>query len=448
MKLWQKNSNSPSGDGGTRVENFTVGNDREFDLLLAPFDVIGNIAHAKMLATVGLLSNDEAETLVQELKKIYKATGDLQFTIHDNVEDIHSQVEFLLTEKLGDVGKKIHSARSRNDQVLVDVKLFLRNEIEELVNEIQPFFQLLIQQSEKYKNYLLPGYTHLQIAMPSSFGLWFGAYAESLVDDVIVLQSAYKIVNKNPLGSAAGYGSSFPINRTLTTQLLGFSDLNYNVVYAQMGRGKAERITAQALANVADTLARLSMDMCLYLNQNFDFVSFPTELTTGSSIMPHKKNPDVFELIRSKCNAIKALPNEITMMTTNLPSGYHRDLQLLKEHLFPAFTTLKDCLQMAALMLSNISVKENIVANEKYKYIFSVEEVNKLVLQGMPFRDAYKKIGLDIEAGKFTYSTNVNHTHEGSIGNLCNDKINAVMQQNLTAFDFQSVHTAIENLLK
>jgi len=330
---------------------------------------------------------------------------------------------------------------------LVDVKLFLRHEIEELVNAIQPFFQLLIQQSEKYKDHLLPGYTHLQIAMPSSFGLWFGAYAESLVDDVTVLQSAYKVVNKNPLGSAAGYGSSFPINRTLTTQLLGFADLNYNVVYAQMGRGKAEKITAQALANVADTLARLSMDMCLYLNQNFDFVSFPTELTTGSSIMPHKKNPDVFELIRSKCNSIKALPNEITMMTTNLPSGYHRDLQLLKEHLFPAFTTLKDCLQMAALMLSNISVKENIVADEKYKYIFSVEEVNKLVLQGMPFRDAYKKIGSDIENGKFTYSTEVNHTHEGSIGNLCNDKIEAMMQQNLTAFDFEKVHTAIEKLL-
>lgn len=443
MKLWQKDI-----DVNKAVENFTVGNDREFDLLLAPFDVIGNIAHAKMLATVGLLTNEEAEQLVKELKNIYTNIQDSRFKIQDNVEDVHSQVEFLLTEKLGDIGKKIHSARSRNDQVLVDVKLFLRNELEELVNEIQPFFQLLIQQSEKYKDHLLPGYTHLQIAMPSSFGLWFGAYAESLVDDVTTLQSAYKVVNKNPLGSAAGYGSSFPINRTLTTELLGFANLNYNVVYAQMGRGKAERITAQALANVADTLARLSMDMCLYLNQNFDFVSFPTELTTGSSIMPHKKNPDVFELIRSKCNAIKALPNEITMMTTNLPSGYHRDLQLLKEHLFPAFQTLKDCLQMAALMLSNISIKENIVADEKYKYIFSVEEVNKLVLQGVPFRDAYKKIGLDIEAGKFTYSTNVNHTHEGSIGNLCNDKINAMMQQNLSAFDFQSVHAAIENLLK
>jgi len=442
MKLWQKDT-----DVNKAVENFTVGNDRAFDLLLAPFDLIGNIAHAKMLASVGLLTNLEAEQLVTELKNIYTTVSNFKFQISNDIEDVHSQVEFLLTEKLGDIGKKIHSARSRNDQVLVDVKLFLRHEIEELVNAIQPFFQLLIQQSEKYKDHLLPGYTHLQIAMPSSFGLWFGAYAESLVDDVTVLQSAYKVVNKNPLGSAAGYGSSFPINRTLTTQLLGFADLNYNVVYAQMGRGKAEKITAQALANVADTLARLSMDICLYLNQNFDFVSFPTELTTGSSIMPHKKNPDVFELIRSKCNSIKALPNEITMMTTNLPSGYHRDLQLLKEHLFPAFTTLKDCLQMAALMLSNISVKENIVADEKYKYIFSVEEVNKLVLQGMPFRDAYKKIGSDIENGKFTYSTEVNHTHEGSIGNLCNDKIEAMMQQNLTAFDFEKVHTAIEKLL-
>ncbi len=442
MKLWQKDI-----DVNKAVENFTVGNDREFDLLLAPFDVLGNIAHAKMLASVGLLTNEESEQLTNELKNIYASIQHSTFSIQNNVEDVHSQVEFLLTEKLGDVGKKIHSARSRNDQVLVDVKLFLRNEIEELVNNIQPFFQLLIQQSEKYKNHLLPGYTHLQIAMPSSFGLWFGAYAESLIDDITVLQSAFKVVNKNPLGSAAGYGSSFPINRTLTTQLLGFADLNYNVVYAQMGRGKAERITSQALANVADTLAKLSMDMCLYLNQNFDFVSFPTELTTGSSIMPHKKNPDVFELIRSKCNSIKSLPNEITMMTTNLPSGYHRDLQLLKEHLFPAFKILKDCLQMAALMLSNISIKENILKDEKYKYLFSVEEVNKLVLQGVPFRDAYKKIGLDIEANKFTYSTELNHTHEGSIGNLCNDKIEAMMQQTLAAFDFEKVKVAITDLL-
>jgi argininosuccinate lyase len=442
MKLWQKDKASLQ-----EVEQFTVGNDREFDLLLAPFDVLGNIAHAKMLATIGLLTNEEAEQLIAELKNIYSSIQHSTFNIQHNIEDVHSQVEFLLTEKLGDIGKKIHSARSRNDQVLVDVKLFLRNELEEMVNAIQPFFQLLLQQSEKYKDHLLPGYTHLQIAMPSSFGLWFGAYAESLVDDVITLQAAYNVVNKNPLGSAAGYGSSFPINRTLTTKLLGFADLNYNVVYAQMGRGKAERITAQALANLADTLAKMSMDICLYLSQNFDFVSFPAELTTGSSIMPHKKNPDVFELIRSHCNRIKALPNEIMMMTTNLPSGYHRDLQLLKEHLFTAFKTLKDCLQMATLMLSNISVKANIVADEKYKYIFSVEEVNKLVLQGVPFRDAYKQVGLNIEAGKFSYTTEVNHTHEGSIGNLCNNEIERMMQQTLSSFEFEKVHQAIEKLL-
>jgi len=442
MKLWQKDKASLK-----EVEQFTVGNDREMDMYLASFDVLGSLAHTTMLESVGLLTKEDLIVLKEELKNIYHQIQEGNFQLQADVEDIHSQVELLLTKKLGDIGKKIHSARSRNDQVLVDVKLFLRNEIESLVHDIQPFFQLLLQQSEKYKQHLLPGYTHLQIAMPSSFGLWFGAYAESLVDDITVLQSAYKVVNKNPLGSAAGYGSSFPIDRTLTTKLLGFADLNYNVVYAQMGRGKAERITAQALANVADTLARLSMDMCLYLNQNFNFVSFPTELTTGSSIMPHKKNPDVFELIRSKCNSIKALPNEITMMTTNLPSGYHRDLQLLKEHLFPAFQTLKDCLQMAALMLSNISVKENILDNEMYKYLFSVEEVNKLVVQGMAFRDAYKKVGLAIEANQFTYTTNVNHSHEGSIGNLCNDKIEAMMLQAVQAFDFNKVQAAIDNLL-
>ena len=371
----------------------------------------------------------------------------LPFTIHDNIEDIHSQIEFLLTGKLGDVGKKIHSARSRNDQVLVDLKLFLRSEIEQIVLLAQSFFELLIRQSEKHKNDLLPGYTHLQLAMPSSFGLWFGAYAESLVDDLIVLQTAYQIVNKNPLGSAAGYGSSFPINRTLTTELLGFDDLHYNVVYAQMSRGKTERVVASALANIADTLARLSMDMCLYLNQNFGFVSFPAELTTGSSIMPHKKNPDVFELIRSHCNQIKALPNEIMMMTTNLPSGYHRDLQLLKEHLFPAFTTLNDCINMAALMLENIEIKQDILSDEKYKYLFSVEEVNKLVNEGMPFRDAYKKIGLAIEAGQFSYSTNVHHTHEGSMGNLMNDKIAANMKAVIDSFHFEKYHTAISQLL-
>ncbi|MDH7462558.1 argininosuccinate lyase [Chitinophagaceae bacterium 26-R-25] len=446
MKLWQKNTASLK-----EVENFTVGKDREFDVMMAKHDVLGNIAHAKMLATIGLLTTEEANELVAELKNIYKTTSPdsaTPFSILDNIEDVHSQIEYLLTEKLGDTGKKIHSARSRNDQVLVDVKLYMRDELEEVVNTIVPFFELLIKQSEKYKNDLLPGYTHLQLAMPSSFGLWFGAYAEGLVDDMNVLKAAYEIVNKNPLGSAAGYGSSFPINRTLTTKLLGFADLNYNVVYAQMGRGKAERIVAMALANVADTLARLSMDACLFLNQNFGFVSFPAELTTGSSIMPHKKNPDVFELIRSHCNRIKALPNEIMMMTTNLPSGYHRDLQLLKEHLFPAFKTLKDCIEMAGLMLSNIEVKKDILADEKYKFLFSVEEVNKLVLQGIPFRDAYKKIGLDIESNSYQYSTQVNHTHEGSIGNLCNDQIERMMKAQIASFNFEGVHAAVNDLLK
>lgn len=444
MKLWSKENT----DTSKAIEQFTVGKDREMDQYLAAFDVLGSLAHTTMLESAGLLTKEDLSVLKSELKKIYQQIINGEFRLQDDVEDIHSQVELLLTQKLGDVGKKIHSARSRNDQVLVDVKLFLRNEIEELVNEVQIFFQLLIQQSEKYKQHLFPGYTHLQLAMPSSFGLWFGAYAESLVDDMITLQGAYQVVNKNPLGSAAGYGSSFPINRTLTTQMLGFADLNYNVVYAQMGRGKAERVTAMALANVADTLARLSMDACLYLNQNFDFISFPQELTTGSSIMPHKKNPDVFELIRSHCNRLKALPNEIMLMTTNLPSGYHRDLQLLKEHLFPAFKTLKDCLTMAGLMLSNITIKENILTDQKYKYIFSVEEVNKLVLKGTPFRDAYKQVGKAIEEGNFTYTTKVDHVHEGSIGNLCNDEIKNMMQKTLDTFPFAHVHKAIDQLLK
>lgn len=443
MKLWQKDTASLK-----EVENFTVGLDREMDMYLAAFDVQGSLAHTAMLETIGLLTKDELGQIHAALKDIYKTIMDGKFQLQDDVEDIHSQVELLLTQKLGDAGKKIHSARSRNDQVLVDVKLFLRSELESLVQSVQEFFILLQAQSEKYKNHLLPGYTHLQIAMPSSFGLWFGAYAEGLVDDVHTIKAAYEVVNKNPLGSAAGYGSSFPINRTLTTELLGFADLNYNVVYAQMGRGKAERIVAQAMANVADTLSRLSMDMCLYLNQNFDFISFPPELTTGSSIMPHKKNPDVFELIRSHCNRIKALPNEISMMTTNLPSGYHRDLQLLKEHLFPAFATLKNCLQMAGLMLNNITIKDNILTDEKYRYLFSVEEVNKLVLQGLPFRDAYKKIGLDIEAGKFTYNTHVQHTHEGSIGNLGTAAIKQQMDTVIGSFPFEKVNAAIAALLK
>ena len=442
MKLWQKNISSLQ-----EVEQFTVGNDRAMDLYLAPFDVLGSLAHVQMLETVGLLTTAEKDQLQHELKEIYRQVKAGEFVLADNVEDIHSQVELLLTQKLGDTGKKIHSARSRNDQVLVDVKLFLRHELQQLVEAIQPLFDLLQAQSEKYKNDLLPGYTHLQLAMPSSFGLWFGAYAESLVDDVIMLKAAYEVVNKNPLGSAAGYGSSFPINRTLTTTLLGFENLNYNVVYAQMGRGKAERVVAMAMANLADTLARLSMDACLFLNQNFGFISFPPQLTTGSSIMPHKKNPDVFELIRSYSNRIKALPNEIMLMTGNLPSGYHRDLQLLKEHLFPAFKTMTNCIEMAGLMLSNIEIKKDILEDEKYQYLFSVEEVNKLVLQGLPFRDAYKKVGLDIEANKFMYNTSIAHTHEGSIGNLCNAEIRGMMHQAMQGFNFDKTGRAIEQLL-
>lgn len=442
MKLWQKDKASLK-----KVEDFTVGKDREFDLQLAPFDVLGSIAHLIMLESVGLLEKKEKEELVKELQIIYRNIQESSFSIDPDVEDIHSQVEFLLTQKLGDTGKKIHSARSRNDQVLVDIKLFLRSETEELVRSVHSLFELLQLQSEKYKGHLLPGYTHLQLAMPSSFGLWFGAYAESLVDDTITLKAAYDVVNKNPLGSAAGYGSSFPIDRKLTTELLGFADLNYNVVYAQMGRGKAERIVAQSLANVADTLARLSMDVCLYLNQNFDFISFPAELTTGSSIMPHKKNPDVFELVRSHCNRIKALPNEIIMMTTNLPSGYHRDLQLLKEHLFPAFQTLKDCIEMTALMLSNIEIKKDILEDEKYKYLFSVEEVNKLVNSGMPFRDAYKKVGMAIESGQFTYDTNISHTHLGSTGNLANREIKEQMDKVINSYPFADIQSALEKLL-
>lgn len=445
MKLWQKDITALK-----EVENFTVGRDREFDLMLAPFDILGSMAHVTMLESVGLLTPEEKNRILEALREIYTTTSPSHpspFSIQPDVEDVHSQVELLLTQQLGEAGKKIHSARSRNDQVLVDVKLYLRHELESLVLAVDPLFELLQTQSEQYKTQLLPGYTHLQLAMPSSFGLWFGAYAESLVDDLVMLKAAYTVVNKNPLGSAAGYGSSFPINRTLTTTLLGFEYMNHNVVYAQMGRGKAERITAQALANLADTLARLSMDACLFLNQNFGFISFPAELTTGSSIMPHKKNPDVFELIRSHCNRIKALPNEITLMTTNLPSGYHRDLQLLKEHLFPAFRTLKDCIEMTGLMLSNISIRENILADEKYKYLFSVEEVNKLVNNGMPFRDAYQKVGRAIEAGEYTYTTTVEHTHEGSIGNLCTADIKAMMDRVRADFPFEKVHTALNALI-
>jgi argininosuccinate lyase len=443
MKLWQKNTASLK-----EVETFTVGNDRELDMYLAPFDVLGSLAHVQMLQTINLLTGSELKILQEGLRDIYKDIEKGTFSMEDGVEDIHSQVEVLLTKKFGDTGKKIHSARSRNDQVLVDLKLFMRNEIEQLVNEVKEFFDLLVEQSEKYCNDLMPGYTHLQLAMPSSFGLWFGAYAESLADDMLILHSACVFVNKNPLGSAAGFGSSFPIDRNLTTQLLGFEDLNYNVVYAQMSRGKTERIVAQALANIAATLGRLSMDACLYLNQNFGFISFPDELTTGSSIMPHKKNPDVFELIRAHCNRTQALPNEIMMMGTNLPSGYHRDFQLLKEHIIPAFQNLHNCLHMAGLMIKNIEVKKNILEDEKYKYLFTVEEMNKLVLEGTPLRDAYKKIASDIESNNFSYDTALNHVHIGSLGNLQNPAIQRMMNDILSRFNFKKVNDALQKLLE
>jgi argininosuccinate lyase len=443
MKLWQKDKDSLES-----VTRFTTGQDREMDLFLAPFDVLGSLAHIRMLESINLLTKSELNELSGGLKKIYAQVKSGSFSIEEGVEDVHSQVELLLTRSLGDAGKKIHSGRSRNDQVLLDIKLYLRYELQEVTVLVNKLFELLIGKSEEHKDKLLPGYTHLQLAMPSSFGLWFGAYAESLVDDVITLQAAFQIANKNPLGSAAGYGSSFPLNRTMTTELLGFDDLNYNVVYAQMGRGKTERIVASALSNVASTLGRLSMDACMFLNQNFGFISFPDELTTGSSIMPHKKNPDVFELIRARCNQLIALPNSIAMGTANLPSGYHRDLQLLKETLFPAIQQLKHCLEMAHLMLSNINVKENLLSDEKYKYLFSVEEVNKLVLSGTPFRDAYKKIGLDIEQGKYQPTTEVHHTHEGSIGNLSNDAIVKMMKRVIGTFPFDRIASKEKALIE
>jgi argininosuccinate lyase len=433
MKLWQKDT-SFLGDQG--IEKFTVGRDKEFDIMLAEYDVQGSIAHAKMLGEVGLMTNEESEITVKALEEILKEIQHSQFTIHNYVEDIHSQIELLLTERIGDVGKKIHSGRSRNDQIAVDIKLYLRAEILKIKDDVKTLFDLLISQSEKYKDNLLPGYTHLQIAMPSSFGLWFGAYAESFVDDLELLAAAYIITNKNPLGSGAGYGSSFPLNRTTTTQLLNFSSLNYNSVYAQMTRGKTEKIVSFGLSSIAATLSKLSMDCCLYLNQNFNFISFPSELTTGSSIMPHKKNPDVFELIRAKCNSIQSIPNELTILLNNLPSGYHRDLQLTKEILFPAIEELKACLQLATLMISNIQIKDDILKDEKYKYLFSVEAVNELVNKGIPFREAYQKIGNQIEKGEFTfdYTKGLHHTHEGSIGNLMNGKIVDAMNAVLLKF--------------
>ena len=412
------------------------------DVYLAEADVLGSLAHTRMLESIGLLTKEELDAVQRELKKIYAEIKAGKFSIADGVEDVHSQVEFLLTERIGDTGKKIHSGRSRNDQVLVDLKIFLRRQIREITDEVQELFGRLQTLSQQYKEVLMPGYTHLQVAMPSSFGLWFGAYAESLVDDVQMLLAAYKVCNKNPLGSAAGYGSSFPLNRTMTTELLGFESLNFNVVYAQMGRGKTERVLAQAMSSVAATLARLAMDNTMFLNQNFNFISYPPELTTGSSIMPHKKNPDVWEIMRGKCNLIQALPNQIAMLTTNLPLGYNRDLQLLKEVLFPAIADLRDCLQMAAFMLEHISVREDILDDPKYDYLFSVEVVNKMVLDGMPFRDAYKQIGLEIENGTYAPERRVTHTHEGSIGNLCTDGITALMDEVVSDFRFDRVEEA------
>ncbi|MVZ64972.1 argininosuccinate lyase [Sphingobacterium sp. DK4209] len=443
MKIWQKNI-----DVDSFVESFTVGRDREMDLQLAGADVLGSLAHTKMLSSIGLMTEEDLAAVQKELKNIYQEVLDAKFQIEDSVEDVHSQVEMMLTQRIGDAGKKIHSGRSRNDQVLVDLKLYFRSEIESIFKNTEVLFGQLILLSNQYKSVLMPGYTHLQIAMPSSFGLWFGAYAESLVDDLQLLKAAWAICNKNPLGSAAGYGSSFPLNRTMTTQLLGFDDLNYNVVYAQMGRGKTERILAQAMSSIAATLAKFAMDVTLFINQNFGFISFPAHLTTGSSIMPHKKNPDVFELIRSRCNKIQALPNEIAMMTTNLPLGYHRDLQLLKENLFPAFQSLNDCLAIATYMLQNITIKDNILDDPKYDYLFSVEVVNNEVLKGVPFREAYKNIGLAIEEGTFNPSKEVNHTHEGSIGNLCNDQIERMFAEVKASFGFEKVEKALADLLK
>ena len=433
MKLWQKDSTSVSES----VEKFTVGRDKEFDMALAPYDVQGSIAHVTMLGEVGLMEKAEADKAVEALKEIQGEITDGRFHIEEHAEDVHSQVEFLLTKRIGDIGKKIHSGRSRNDQVAVDIKLYLRAEVLKIKEEALELFELLISSSEKYKDKLLPGYTHLQIAMPSSFGLWFGAYAESLVDDLEVLAASYQVTNKNPLGSGAGYGSSFPLNRQRTTELLQFASLNHNAVYAQMSRGKTEKIISMALASLAATLSKLSMDCCLYLNQNFGFISFPAELTTGSSIMPHKKNPDVFELIRAKCNRIQSVPNELSLLLNNLPSGYHRDLQLTKEILFPAIEELKACFQMARLMLANIEIKDHILEDPKYKYLFSVEAVNELVNQGVPFREAYQRIGNDIENGSFhfDFSRGLHHTHEGSIGNLSNEGIKSEMNKVLQKFN-------------
>ena len=443
MKLWQKEGTEVNKE----IERFTVGRDRELDVLLAKHDVTGTLAHITMLESIGLLEKEELPVLIKELRNIYQEIIGDNFVIEDGIEDVHSQVELLLTRRLGEMGKKIHSGRSRNDQVLLDMKLFIRSELREVVELIEPLIKTLISLSEQNKDVLLPGYTHYQVAMPSSFGLWFGAYAESLVDDLQVLLAAFKISNKNPLGSAAGYGSSFPLNRTMTTNLLGFDNLNYNVVYAQMGRGKTERIVAESLASVAATLAKLSQDVCLYINQNFSFISFPAHLTTGSSIMPHKKNPDVFELIRAKCNKIMALPNEIMLITGNLASGYHRDLQVIKESFLPVFAEIKDCLAITNYSLQHIVINKDSIKSKIYDYLFSVEVVNDLVLKGTSFRDAYRIVGENIEKGNFEPNYDVNHTHEGSIGNLCNDKIQAMADDLLKQFPFGSIDSALNKLL-
>lgn len=442
-KLWEKNF-----EVNREIERFTVGRDREMDLYLAKYDVLGSMAHITMLESIGLLKRDELPPLLAELRRIYAIAERGEFCIEDGVEDVHSQVELMLTRRLGDMGKKIHSGRSRNDQVLVDLKLFTRHELKEIADAVKLLFDELIRKSDHYKNTLMPGYTHLQIAMPSSFGLWFGAYAESLADDMLFLQAAYRMTNRNPLGSAAGYGSSFPLNRELTTRLLGFDSMDYNVVYAQMGRGKMERNVAFALASVAGTLAKLAFDACLFNSQNFSFVKLPKECTTGSSIMPHKKNPDVFELIRAKSNKIQSLPQQVMLIMNNLPCGYFRDLQIIKEVFLPAFGELKDCLQMTAYIINKMEVNEHILDNEMYDPIFSVEEVNRLAADGMPFRDAYKQVGLEIEAGTFHADKHIRHTHEGSIGNLCNDRIQALMEQTLAGFHFERVEQAESKLLK
>lgn len=441
-KLWEK-----SVTVDRNVETYTVGRDREMDLYLTPYDILGSMAHITMLQSIGLLTSDELEVLLAELREIYKIAEKGDFVIEDGIEDVHSQVELMLTRRLGDIGKKIHSGRSRNDQVLVDLKLFIRSRIEDLTKAITRLFDTLISQSERYKNVLLPGYTHLQVAMPSSFGLWFGAYAESLTDDLCILRAAYEITNRNPLGSAAGYGSSFPLNRTMTTNLLGFDSMDYNVVYAQMGRGKTERVVAQAIASVAATVSKLAFDACMFNSQNFGFIKLPDEYTTGSSIMPHKKNPDVFELTRAKCNKLQALPYEITLITNNLPSGYFRDLQLIKENFLPAFDEIISILNMVSDMISQLKVNETILDDKKYELMFSVDAVNRLAQEGMPFRDAYKKVGLDIEHGDFTAPATVNHTHEGSIGNLCNDKIKELYLSTLKQFNFEKYHDAFNSLI-